>query len=329
MPLHLSIVADVFRHEAQANHALEALRQAGFGYEQIGIATQGHEGIDLQRDLENLGVSSEQASYYAQEVQAGHTVVSVRPDGREQEAHEIMRRSGAFPDADGTASHTSDIDRQKAAWQQAAASQQAYLAEQRASQPQEDFYQPRSLKPLEERLPTTTTTQQVQVEEAALATEHTSSVAPPVQQEEVTERKLIVALVVQNDVVAEQLPLAAEQKLSEALVVQNDVVAEQSPLAAEEQPETVSIDDEETMKRLRSYAQGSAEVFLPQPQLGKPRNRALVKNAVLLGGVLLGLGTGVLVVLLRREQIRQFVLSTARTMKAQRPSSTRRNHNKH
>jgi len=63
MTLSLSIVADVFRHEAQAKHALEALRQAGFGYDQIGIAMQGHEGIDLQSDLQNLGVSHEQASY--------------------------------------------------------------------------------------------------------------------------------------------------------------------------------------------------------------------------------------------------------------------------
>jgi len=38
MTLSLSIVADVFRHEAQAKHALEALRQASFGYDQIGIA---------------------------------------------------------------------------------------------------------------------------------------------------------------------------------------------------------------------------------------------------------------------------------------------------
>ena len=38
MSLHLSIVADVFTYEAQAIHAVEALRQAGFAYDQIGIA---------------------------------------------------------------------------------------------------------------------------------------------------------------------------------------------------------------------------------------------------------------------------------------------------
>lgn len=278
MSLHLSIVVDVFTHEAQAKHALEALRQAGFGYDQIGIAMQGHEGIDLQSDLQNLGVSHEQASYYAQEVKAGHTVVSVRPDGREQEAHEIMRRCGAFTDADSAASQTFTLDKQRAVWDQAV-----------ASNTQEDFHRPRSLKPREERLPVTT--HRVQAEEAELR--HT---------------------------------MVTQQKPSVAPVVQNDQVREQLPLAEEKHRETTLIDDEVTLRRPRNHAQGSAEVLPPQTQPEKHRNRNLVKNGVLLGGVLLGLGTGVLVALLRREQIRQFVLSTARTMKAQRTSITRRNH---
>jgi len=321
MPLHLSIVVDVFTHEAQAKHALEALRQAGFGYDQIGIAMQGHEGIDLQSDLQNLGVSHEQASYYAQEVKAGHTVVSVRPDGREQEAHEIMRRCGAFTDADSTASQTSTIDKRRAVWDQAVASHQAYLAEQLASNTQEDFHRPRSLKPREERLPVTT--HRVQAEEAelrpAMVTEQKPSAAPLVQQDEVTEQKSIVTPVAQNAVVMQKKPNVAP-------VVQNDQVREQLPLAEEENRETTPIDDGETLRRLRNHAQGSAEVLPPQTPAEKHRNRALVKKGVLLGGVLLGLSTGVLVALLRREQIRQFVLSTARTMKAQRPSITRRNH---
>ncbi len=312
-----SIVADVFQHEAQAKHALEALRQAGFGYDQIGIALQGHEGIDLQSDLENLGVSHEQASYYAQEVKAGHTVVSVRPDGREQEAHEIMRRSGAFTDADSATSQTSDIDKQRAAWDQAVASHQAYLAEQLASKTHEDFYRPRSLKPRTEGLPVTT--QYVQAKEVALVTEQTSGVASLMQQEEVTERKPSVAPVVQNVEVIHQKP-------SVAPIVQNDAVHEQFPLAEEEQRETLPIDDEETLRRLRKQERGSADVLVPQTPLEQPRNRAMVKKGVLFGGVVLGLvGIGVLVVLLRWDQRRQFVLSAARTMKVQRPSSTRRN----
>jgi hypothetical protein len=322
MTLHLSIVADVFRHEAQAKHAIEALRQAGFGYDQIGIAMHGHEGIDLVSDLENLGVSHEQASYYAQEVKAGYTVVSVRPDGREQEAHEIMRRSGALADTDSTTSQTSTIEKQRAVWDQAVASHQAYLAEQLAAKKQEDFHQPRSLKPRVERLPEPT--QQAQAESAEprsdMITEQRSSDAAVVYQDEVTEQKPVVTPIEQNAMVMQSQPGVAQ-------VVQNDQVREQLPLVEEEHSETTPIDDEETLRRLRNHTQGSAEVLPPQTQPEKHSNRGLVKNGVLLGGLLLGLGTGVLIALLRREQIRQFVLSTTRTMKTQRSSITSRNRN--
>jgi hypothetical protein len=312
MPLHLSIVADVFIYEAQAKHALEALRQAGFDYDQIGVAMRGHEGIDLQSDLQNLGVPYEQANYYAQQVKAGHTVVSVRPDGREQEAHEIMLRSGAFTKTDGDESQTHDIDKQKAAWEQAIASHQAYLAEQLAAKKQEDFHQPRSLKPRKERL--SVDIQHAQPEATTLITNQKSSIAPLVQQDEVTERKSTVTPIVQNDEATEPFPLAEEQKMSDAQVVQNDTVRELFPLAAEEQLDTVSIDDEETTKRLRKSAQDSAKVFLLQTQREEPESRNRVRNGVLLGGLLLGLATSVVVALLRREQIRQFVLSSTRKM---------------
>ncbi len=34
-----TIVAGVFQQEAQARQALSALKQAGFGYDQVGVAT--------------------------------------------------------------------------------------------------------------------------------------------------------------------------------------------------------------------------------------------------------------------------------------------------
>ncbi len=308
MTLHSSIVADVFRYEAQAKHALEALRQAGFGYDQIGVAMQGHEGIDLLSDLQNLGVPHDQASYYAEEVKAGHTVVSVRPDGREQEAHEIMRRSGAYTDANSAASQTPVIDKQKAAWEQAMASHQASLAEQMASQ--DDFHRPRSLKPREDHSPVTI--QREQTEEIAPVIEQKPSAAPLIQQDGVTEQKLSGTPVIQDDEVTEPFSLVEEQKTSDVQAVQNDTVREQSPLVEEDLHETVFIDDEETTQRRRKSAQDSAEVFLLQAQQEKLENRHLVRNGVLLGGLLLGLATSVLVALLQREQIRQFVLSITR-----------------
>lgn len=305
MTLELSLVADVFRHEAQAKHALEALRQAGFGYDQIGIAMQGHEGIDLQRDLQNLGLSYEQASYYAQEVQAGHTVVSVRPDGREREAHEIMRRSGAFTDADGVASQMSDIDTRRAAWEQAEASHQVYLAEQRASQTQEDFHRPRSLKPRADRGPVTT--ERVQTEDGvALVTEQKLSIAPAVQQEDVTEKKLNDAPVVQQEMAAEQ------------------------PLLIEEQHQVIGAsDDEDTLRRPSKHAPSSGEALPPQMPLQMHTNRKTVQTGLRVGGLLLAVGAGVLLAVLRGEQIREFVLSTLHTVQKQRATLARRNRDDH
>ncbi len=310
MTLDSPIIADVFRHEDQAKHALEALRQAGFGYDQIGIAMHGHEGINLQSDLEDLGVPHEQASYYSQEVKAGHTVVSVRPDGREREAHEIMRQSGAFTELGDAASQATDLDKQKAAWDQAVASHQAYLATQRASNMQEDFHQPRSLKPRKESI---VTTQNVQTGEAELHPEKVTeqNAAPIVQQEVVTEQKPVI------------IPLAqetreTEQKPSMAPIVQSDIAPEQS-LLIEEHSEIVSVDDEETLRRVRQHEQESAaEILSPQTQPTTPKNSTMVRIVVILGGLLLGAGTGVLVALLRGKQIRQFILSRTQTMKAQR-----------
>ena len=325
MTLELSIVADVFRSEAQAKHALEALRQAGFGYDQIGIAMRGHEGIDLQSDLEHLGVSPEQASYYAQEVKAGHTVISVRPDGREREAHEIMRQSGAIIEPDDTTDQAASVAKQKAAWDQAVASHQAYLAQQLAANTQEDFHQPRSLKPRVERQPITT--QYPQAEEATLVAEQKPGAASALQQEEeTTERKRVVAPAMQQqeEATEQQSSVApvlqnaevTQPKSDVAPVMQNDVAPVQALLVEEVQLEAVSTDDDEdTLRRLRNPVQESVEASAPQTQLEQPENKNLVKNGALLGGLLLGLAASIVVALLKREQIRQFVLSTVQTMK--------------
>lgn len=41
MATQASIIAGVFEQEAQARRALSALKQAGFGYDQVGVAVQG------------------------------------------------------------------------------------------------------------------------------------------------------------------------------------------------------------------------------------------------------------------------------------------------
>src|SRR5437764_2463932 len=91
------IVAGVFADETPARNAVNALRNAGFGYDQVGVAMQGGATTpDLQHDLMNLGVPEEKARYYESEFEAGHIVVSVRPDGRDDEAKNILHGNGAY-----------------------------------------------------------------------------------------------------------------------------------------------------------------------------------------------------------------------------------------
>ncbi|GCF10456.1 YsnF/AvaK domain-containing protein [Dictyobacter arantiisoli] len=95
MSTRSEIVAGVFAQEEQAEQALKALEQAGFIEEQLGVAAPTEKHIDLLSALRNLDVPTERANYYAQEFSNGRTVVSVRPDGRTQEALAILRRYGA------------------------------------------------------------------------------------------------------------------------------------------------------------------------------------------------------------------------------------------
>ena len=50
---------------------------------------------DITNDLTGMGVSDEEARYYENEQQAGHSVIAVQAEGREQEAEELLRTNGA------------------------------------------------------------------------------------------------------------------------------------------------------------------------------------------------------------------------------------------
>ena len=92
------IIVGIFQDEVKAKNAVDTLRDAGFRYDQVGVAIQSSQNAtpNLQSDLENLGVPQEQASYYDDEYKAGHIVVSVRPDGRDSEAKTILDQNGAY-----------------------------------------------------------------------------------------------------------------------------------------------------------------------------------------------------------------------------------------
>jgi uncharacterized protein (TIGR02271 family) len=88
----------VFRKDSDAKRAIDALRDAGFDRDQIGLAWRegGSTNVNYLNDLVNLGVPQEQAAYYDNEFKAGHPVVSVRTDGRDQEVQTILRQYNAY-----------------------------------------------------------------------------------------------------------------------------------------------------------------------------------------------------------------------------------------
>lgn len=92
------LVVGIFQDEASARNAIDALRTAGFGYDQVGVATHesGAATRNLKSDLINLNVPEQRATYYDNEFKAGRTVVSIRPDGRDAEATNIIRSNGGY-----------------------------------------------------------------------------------------------------------------------------------------------------------------------------------------------------------------------------------------
>lgn len=191
----ISIVAGVFEQESQARRALDALKQAGFDYDQVGVAAPRQKGINLKSDLSNLGVSRAEADYYAHELNAGRTIVSVRPDGREQEVHNLLHQYGGYDyehqtqetqtAAGFTRNDTADYTRNDAAY----AARTANVNDE----VQDDYHQARSLKLRAERL--NVTKQAVQTGEVGL------------HKEVVTEQKTIDVPVTHEEVFLERRPV--------------------------------------------------------------------------------------------------------------------------
>lgn len=185
MAIQSSIVAGVFEHGAQAKSALEALRQAGFRVDQVGLAHKGQDPAELYNSLLNLGVPGDQASYYAQELQAGRTVVSVRADApdQEQQALDILRGGGAY-----------DFD-QRTASTQSVTNTGTDVAE--TTDVQDDYHQPRSLRLREEQL---------NVEKQAV-----QSGEVHLRKDVVTEQKTVDVPVSHEEVYIERRPVADGQ----------------------------------------------------------------------------------------------------------------------
>jgi len=118
-----SMTIGVFRDRTLAEQAIHDLKNAGFSDEQISLL--GHntgggfgglrglfgrhaeqeqmtnDAVQNQNQLSELpqelsGVPMDQAPFYQQELNAGHTVVVVRSNGQQQQAHDILYRHGAY-----------------------------------------------------------------------------------------------------------------------------------------------------------------------------------------------------------------------------------------
>lgn len=102
------LVVGVFQKVSDAQSAIEDLRNSGFDKSQIGLASQeaGNVTTNLVNELANLGVARDQANYYDNEYKQGRPVVSVRPDGRNQDAVNILGRHGGKTDIGGSSTAT-------------------------------------------------------------------------------------------------------------------------------------------------------------------------------------------------------------------------------
>jgi stress response protein YsnF len=89
------VVVGVFENWAEAERAVRELQRAGFRNEQIKYSVN-KGGPGILDGLVGMGLPYDEASFYNNEFQIGHTVVAVMAPERQQEAYEILRLSGAY-----------------------------------------------------------------------------------------------------------------------------------------------------------------------------------------------------------------------------------------
>src|SRR5437867_3846697 len=105
-----STAVGVFRDQRLADQAVADLENAGFTHDQIHYSGAGSAGSflkslftgqpatsgSLSNELTGMGLSDEEAQYYANEYKNGNSVIAVQAPGREQEARNILQRNGAY-----------------------------------------------------------------------------------------------------------------------------------------------------------------------------------------------------------------------------------------
>lgn len=90
-----SVVVGVFQEGTQAEQAVHDLQLAGFRDDQIRFSVRG-DATNIFAGLSQMGVSQAEANYYNQEFAAGHTVVVVLTNDRQQDASSILQQNQAY-----------------------------------------------------------------------------------------------------------------------------------------------------------------------------------------------------------------------------------------
>jgi hypothetical protein len=107
-----SAALGVFVDNERADKAIDDLRHAGFGYNQIRVAERGTAGFldsfkslftgqetvsaNTPDDLIKLGVPEQDARYYQSQLDAGRVIVAVNATDRLEQALSILHQDGAY-----------------------------------------------------------------------------------------------------------------------------------------------------------------------------------------------------------------------------------------
>lgn len=124
-----STVIGVFQDYKQAEQAIASLLAAGFNNDQIRYS--GHEPVlagsvlehirspftrqddtneNMTQELIAMGISEPEALYYSREMTSGRMLVIVIPNGREQDAFNLLQSNGAYGYSGGATETTGYVD---------------------------------------------------------------------------------------------------------------------------------------------------------------------------------------------------------------------------
>ena len=263
------IIAGVFSQENQAQRALDALRGAGFGYDQIGVATQARRNVNLLDDFLNLGVRRDRANYYDQQYRNGNTIVSVRPDdqAQAQNALNILRSNGGYDydqQSTGTTGATGTQTTQTAQPVQTRKTNPVQNTANTANNTGDEFYQPRTLRLREEQLGVNK--ERVQAGEVRLGkdvVEEQKTVNVPVTHEEVyVERRPVTGA----NTVADNTPIGTDETIrvpvsEEKVNVSKDTVTTgEVAVGKRAVQETQQVSDTVKREKLRAEERGDAPI---------------------------------------------------------------------